>query len=269
MWTSDAKDQVFVSGIWTKTRPKEERELAYRELRRTLRILKGCNLLIYYDEIESLDFIRSEAFELDIKLVTVPLHMGELPGIKYIDSFIKRTLSYGLSQHPDNQAHDLLDKAWNLYWLGYIRWGEEYFRHWLTIKLSKFELVGHFAPEISNFTHERFTWLDHDFHRWRTDRKDLALLLHENAQDSITHFEGHFTYLGHELSVSSYAMSANKDVWQDMIKPYAQQIERLGHFPYAYDEEVALGLLEAQLPLRFSRFGSRTMQNSLLKSGSM
>ncbi len=260
-------EQVMVTGLWTKGLDISRRKTAHSAIEKTMEFLNGCQLIAFYDEMESVDFLRRQAFQQDIKLISMPMPMNHMPAYSYVDDFVKRTLSYGLAQHPDldNNVRDLIDKAWNLYWLGYVRYGEDMFRQWLSVKLSKVELTASIAPEISNFNQDRFTWIDHDFHRWCFDLNDVLFLIKHPAENTLSHFEGLYNYLGHPLPVSSYLLSARKDVWDEISVQYLRQIGRLGHFPYAYDEEILLSLIEAQKPEYFYTYGASQLEAQDLK----
>lgn len=244
---------VFVTGIWSKAIAPDQIEKLSEKIEQSFEMLEGQTLIAFYDRPWVVDFFRHIAFDFDINLATLPLHEDDLPAERYVDAFMKRFLSYAVSQRSSKQDSPI-EKSWQLYWKQYLVLGEEGFRTWLSAKLSKIDLVAKLLPQMSNIQSERQTWIDPDFADSIESTDDLGFILGADDPRSLNYFPSHFNYLGKPLAVGSYCLGANANTWQRISKVYNDQVERLGYFPYGYDEEVVLSLAKAQHAHAFNDF---------------
>lgn len=258
---------VFVTGLWRFSNEKTLSAHDEKMLKDSLALISGGQLLLFYEEHEVLEFFRYECFDCNIQLIAAPLCLQDLPGQKYVPEFIKRMLGYGVSQHPEASKPELLEKAWTLYWLDYMRMGLDGFSNFLAAKLSKVELAGLIAPEISNFAARRFCWMDPDFAKWQIDAAQIEQITMDSPGHCLRHFPSSYQYLGRPLPIGSYCMSADESDWPEIYQIYEREIRRLGHFPYAYDEEVTLSLAKAQNPEKFAFFGEIVQIDRQTKTG--
>ncbi len=256
---SDENTPVFVTGLFAEAirNPHDAKMLEIFD--QSFAALEGHNMIAFYDEPWVLDYFRHQCFEYDLQLIAHKIAVDEMPANAYIQAFMKRFRSYAVFQTATDASCDPLDKAWNLYWRQYLLRGERGFEKWLVAKLSKIELTAILATEISTFNSEYYCWVDMDFSKWITTPEEMFHLHQPIRAGALQYFTGAYSYLGRELPLASHCLGADLFAWQRIVAVYREQIERLGHFPYAYDEEVVLSLAMSQHPEEFVHYGEENL----------
>ncbi len=260
-------DLVFVTGYWLRQNEREMSLWDKNALVKSLRLLRPEKLIVFYKDPCVIDFVRHEAFELNIQLIGVFIDFPQMPFFDELDGLIKRVKLYGVSQNSSVTLPDHMDKGWTLYWTQYLRWGEQSFRQSLCSKLSKTGLMADLAPEAASFGGEHFVWMDHDIGKWFYSKDDAKFLRDTSFAQNIQHFESYYYYLGRRLEVGGHCLSGHVDEWKHLDHAFHQQVDRLQDFPYPYDDEVLLTLTRAQKPEIFSQFGQDWQHDCMSKTG--
>jgi hypothetical protein len=247
---------TFCTGYWViSDNRKRSPEHYTKYIPRTLRLISGHNLIVFYEDDGVLRFFEKYCRLNGISIFGIRVPVMELPAYALSAHMLECCRSMEGSEYLNGDPAYRREKGRRHYQRDYILSGADNYRKIISIWTSKVPLVAGRAIPADPFGSDYFAWIDASvsrFNRARSNWNFMGL----TYNDASLHHYGSISYcMGVPLRLNASFLLAHKDVWPHVQAKYEQQLEASLGESYAHDEETLLSRVVQENSGLFTRIG--------------
>ena len=231
-------------GFWhVPANKKHDMQHYYKHFPGTFNILKGCNIVFYYDDDKILEYVNS--IKQTNNFLAIKINVTDLPTYAISEHYLnscKNQDNKTLKKKNDLKGSENYkrEKGLTHYNREYMLSGEDSFRKVFSIWTSKILLVQRIIKR-NPFNTEFYAWTDVSISRCKRDPNYYVKSNYD--KDRLYYFPSPLFYNAEKVEISAGFMLAHKNTWATIIRLYRLQLEASKNSNYAHDEETLLGLI--------------------------
>lgn len=248
---------TFCTGYWViSDNRKRSPEHYTKYIPRTLRLISGHNLIVFYEDEDVLRFFEKHCRLNAISIFGIRVPVMELPAYALSAKMLECCRSMEGSEYLNGDPAYRREKGRRHYQRDYLLSGADNYRKIISIWTSKVPLVARHAIPADPFGSDYFAWIDASVSRFKRARSNWDFM-GLTYNDASLHHYGSISYcMGVPLRLNASFLLAHKDVWSQVQAKYEQQLEASLSDSYAHDEETLLSRVVQENSQLFTRIGS-------------
>ena len=230
-------DITYVCGYWNipKNTKHSYNDHYLKLFPKTFKILKNCNIVFFYEDDKVLNDVKSCIQSKNVIYVKLPI--VNLPTYALSHYYLNSCKSQNNKELCKVNTQN--EKGLIHYNREYIKSGEDSFRKVFTVWTSKLFLIEYIIKK-NPYETNMFSWIDASVSRFN---RNTNLYTKEYLSTSVYHFGNNMKYYGTKLPINASFLLAHKNIWEELIFSYKNQLELNKNSNYAHDEETILYLI--------------------------
>ncbi len=258
MTKPNAQSPTYCTGYWhlpgnTKRSPEHYRE----RLPKTLRMIRGGELLVFHDDPAVLAMFQSAARDAGVAVIGERIALVDLPAYRHGPALLACCKSMDPARFQIDYPDPSKERAVNHYLRDYVKSGEESYMGLMAIWLSKMYLVKR-ATEIEPLVDRQFfAWLDANVSRFKHLRTNWDFANYAFGENSLHHYSTSTHFEGKPLSINASFLCAHRNVWPEILALFEKELIGSLNDRYAHDDETLLHRVRQKHPHLFTKIGDK------------
>ena len=264
MPTLDRHNVTFCTGYW-HIQGNTKHNLAHylKYIPRTCRLIRGNNLILFYEDDRKFELFKRYAQRYRIKLVGIKIAVTDLPIYSQSKDLLAACKAMDLDRLAEVSKEIHREKGYIHLHRDYLSSGEDNYRKVISIWMSKIPLVVDFAIKQNPFNTDYFAWVDATISRFSKHRHNWNFMRLGYDRDALFHYKGKMHYQGRQMNINASFLLANVNDWQTLHTLFMDKIRESFGRPYAHDEETLLNEILHEHPGLFHDVGRLSYQSYL------
>lgn len=256
MFRADSPRITYCTGYWLVS-GNAKRTPGYYEkyIPRTIRMISGCRLIVFYSEDAVLDLVKSHAQAHRVAIHGVRVPIPELPAYPYRSQLLQGCRAMKDGEYLADPQRFRKEKGVKHYLRDYRGSGEDNYQDIITIWMSKIPLMAERAITLNPFGSDHFAWIDASIARFKHSRSNWNFMRLSFDEGALYHYDNDTHCMGQPIQINASFLLAHKDIWQRVGDLFRRQLETSIGDPYAHDEETILNLVLKSNPELFKLAG--------------
>ncbi len=249
---------TYCTGYWhlpgnTKRSPEHYRE----RLPKTLRMIRGSEMVVFHDDPAVLAMFQSAALDADVAVTGQRIALADLPAYRHGPALLACCKSMDPARFQFDYPDPGKEKAVNHYLRDYLKSGEESYMGLMTIWMSKVHLVTRTIDLRKSDDSGFLAWIDTSVSRFNRLRANWDFAKVPFGASSIHHYGTSTHFMGEKLGVNASFLVAHVNVWPKILALFESELVASLKDQYAHDEETLLHRIRLKQPHLFTRIGGK------------
>ena len=247
---------TYCTGYWP-VGGNAKRASAYYEryIPRTLRMIAGSRLILFYGDDTILTFFARHAREHRVELHGIKIPIQALPAYPQAERLLAGCIAMKDGLYLADARMGKKEKGVKHYPRDYLGSGPENYKAIISIWMSKIALMADHAVSANPFNTDCFAWIDASIARFKFSRSNWNFMRLSFAEDALYHYNNDTRCMGQRIAINASFLFAHKNVWREVGKLFQDQVAGALNEPYAHDEETILNRVVQSHPNLFRLAG--------------
>lgn len=261
---------IYCTGYWSIANNHKHTPEHYEGLLpKTMKLLHGQKLHLFFGDQETADRFKAEAERNQVDFSATQISIQDLP--TYDDVLpILQTCENLVAAGEHKKEMVSREKMWVHLKRDYFLSGAEAFRSLLTVWTSKIFLLAEFSRSLPRGA-DKVNWVDASIAKFNGNRTNWNFLRQKWQPQRVGHYASPMSFHGDPLPLNASFMGAAPEVWPIVERLFREQLIRRAGDGYVHDEETIMSYVVADNPDLFQTLGRpvRGIGRIPLKVGSL
>lgn len=247
---------TYCTGYWL-VGGNAKRAPAYYEryIPRTLRMIAGCRLILFYGDDDVLALFARHARAHRVELHGIKIRIEALPAYPHADRLLAGCVAMKGGPYLKDARMGKKEKGVKHYQRDYLGSGAENYKEIISIWMSKIPLMAERAVSANPFNTDCFAWIDASIARFKFSRSNWNFMRLSFGEDALYHYDNDTRCMGQRIAINASFLFAHQDVWRRVGALFQDEVSVALDQPYAHDEETVLNRVVQAHPHLFQLVG--------------
>jgi hypothetical protein len=212
--------RLYISALWlVEGNLKRSPEHYFHHLEPTLKMIRGGNLMFFYESEDILNRVSAVAKNYDINLLPFELKLEDHPDLERSKAMAQNSCEFRMDVFAD-AFPDLIsnEKGFNQYFK-FLNRGEnvQAYSKQLVCTIGKYSLI---QKSMEKYDFEELYWVDVSASRFNHARKNFDFCEIPIRKDAIHHYSSSQKIFGQTQKVQGSVLFGNRKAWESFAALY-------------------------------------------------